>query len=124
MHSLKIRKVEDKVKEILKTSYESRDNDMLLIARIWAMEVNSYNLNNMVIYDFFKLMSDYKVSHATSIIRCRQKIQEHNPEYRGNKYKKRHKKLEPEVKNEIKTWEKNTKQLNLIEGENTKYEYP
>lgn len=124
MDKIKIRKVEDKVKEVLKESYEARDNDMLLIARIWATEINIYNLNNMIVYDFFRLMSAYDLSHATSIIRCRQKIQELYPQYRGDKYKKRHKKMEPEVRKEIKTWKKESQQLNLINGEKQDYEYP
>tara|TARA_R110002020_G_scaffold56770_2_gene156823 strand:+ start:1603 stop:1983 length:381 start_codon:yes stop_codon:yes gene_type:complete len=124
LDKIKIRKVEDKVKEVLKESYEARDNDMLLIARIWATEINIYNLNNMIVYDFFRLMSAYDLSHATSIIRCRQKIQELYPQYRGDKYKKRHKKMEPEVRKEIKTWKKESQQLNLINGEKQDYEYP
>lgn len=100
-----IKNTEEKVKKVLKTNYEARDNDMLLISLVWAEEINPFNLNNMIAFDFFRLMASYKVSHATSIIRSRQKLQEHNAELRGDKYKKRHKQLEPEVRNEIKNWD-------------------
>ena len=122
---MKIKIIEDKIKLILSVNKEARDNDMLLISLVWAEEINPYNLNNMVACNFFDLMKNYEVSHATSIIRGRQKLQELYPEYRGSRYNKRHYKEEPETRNEIMTWKKDDPQLSLIEEEEKDgYRYP
>ena len=115
---MKIKNVENKVKEVLTENQEARDNDMLLISLVWAKEINPFNFNNMIVSDFLSLMARYKISHATSIIRSRQKLQELYSEYRGDNYNKRHYKHEPEVRKEINQWQAEEIQTSFFKEEN------
>lgn len=81
-------KTKDKVKELLQKLPELRDNDNRLCCYIWYNEIQDMNIAPMKMSSttFFKLYSRGKFTPAPSIKRARAKLQEENPEYRGEKY--------------------------------------
>jgi hypothetical protein len=68
-----------------------RDNDQALIANIWWRELLLLGKDKTMAIEFLKLFSEGKLSNPESIRRARQKIQEENPELRGDSYYARHK---------------------------------
>ena len=80
----------DLVKSQLVIDERTRDNDNLLLSKIWYREFKIIdNTNDLV--NFFIALSDNKLSSAESIRRCRQKVQEIHPELRGESYLSRKK---------------------------------
>ncbi len=82
-------KIKDTVKEILLNQPETRDDDFLLILKVWA-EQNG-ELRNAE-YPFIKFAADFlkkEYAHFESIRRMRAKLQEEHQELRGNLYYKR-----------------------------------
>ena len=116
---LKIKKTEDKVKAALTAHPPSRDDDMLLIAYIW-LHSKKHLIEYMSAREFLDLIAETKLPHATSIIRCRQKLQELNKNLRGVKYNIRHNKIEPAVKEEIINWSNDQEELFSIKEENNR----
>ena len=99
-----IRALEDKVRGVLLSHPESRDNDQLLVSIIWMNDVGGPdNCKAMSAWELLKLNSRKKLSNIVSIWRCRQKLQELYPELRGDKWDDRQKHSK-KVKNEIKKW--------------------
>ena len=86
-------KMQDKVKSILTIKRQCRDNDVYLIYEIWAKELSKYNLNikNMHLVPILKMWHNKEISHPSAIMRARRKVQEENPETRGDLWEKRHK---------------------------------
>ena len=74
----------NQVKTLLKTSKHLRDNDFMLIAKLWAMESGLSESNPLL-----KKLSDGKLTSPDYITRQRRKIQENNPSLRGKSYKAR-----------------------------------
>jgi hypothetical protein len=72
------------VKTLLQKSKHLRDDDMKLIAKVWAME-SGLSENNPV----FKKMIDGKLTAPDYITRARRRIQENVPSLRGKSYKAR-----------------------------------
>jgi hypothetical protein len=68
-----------------------RDNDQALIANIWWRELTTQGKDKANAFEFLKIFSEGKLSNPESIRRSRQKIQEENPELRGDSYYARHK---------------------------------
>lgn len=92
---MKASNVLDVVRTYLKHFPRTRDDDNMLIASIWAREVN---LNfkrdcdtGMSADEFLTNFATGKFSSPESIRRCRQKLQQENPQYRGHKWYLRHK---------------------------------
>lgn len=83
-----VSKTKDIVREKLLMYPSCRDNDNELMARIWYMEAQDKNISMKY---FFGMMKDGLFTPSESIRRCRQKLQELNPELRGLKYKSRQK---------------------------------
>ena len=75
------------VESILENDVKSRDNDMRLIALIWHKELG--DLKDLY-YPFLRKISENKVTNFESISRCRRKLQEIQPDLRGEKYIERH----------------------------------
>lgn len=84
-----MKSIKDKVKYLLDTYPHLRDNDFKLIANYYFYEVGSDEMNNLSAIDFLELFATGKLTHAESIRRVRQKIQEDNPHLRGKSYKRR-----------------------------------
>ena len=77
---------------------EIKNNDNVLIANIWFDELKRHGINP-------KEMNAFELQNPRSIIRCRAKLQEEQPELRGKKYIERKKNLEIKVRQEIKNWD-------------------
>ena len=62
------------------------DDDNRLFANIWDNELESFGISRDVRKHFLTLIAQGKLTPAPSIKRARAKLQEENPEYRGEKY--------------------------------------
>jgi len=86
-----IKSVKDVVERLLFEQPATRDNDRLLMFKVWAEQNPS--LRNPF-YRLFKFADDFikgRYYDPESIRRSRQKAQEKYPELRGEKYWERHK---------------------------------
>ena len=99
-----IKNVKAKITNLLKEKQEYRDSDNKLIARIWADQTIDNDgrkiARKITAQDFLLAFREGQYTCPESIRRCRQKIQEQNPDLRGDSYKQRKKKGE-EMKKEI-----------------------
>lgn len=87
----KISRIKPVVKRILTNYPETRDNDKLLILKVWAEQ--NPELRNPS-YRFLQFAGDFLENNyidPESIRRSRQKLQEESPELRGKLYEERHK---------------------------------
>ena len=111
---MKIKNVKNKVTEILENHTKSRDNDMQLLAIVWNIELGGKEVSsNMDTFHFFCLLSKKKLSNPVSLWRCRQKIQEENPQLRGKKWKARQEHSKNVVE-ELRTWDVSDNQMELL----------
>ena len=115
---MKIKNVERKVRAALKDYPPCRDDDMQLFGYIILNNFGEGQVKQMSGWQMLGHIMHSRVPHFTSVLRCRQKLQELEPELRGEKYEKRHKR-NAEVKDEIINWvenEKEHKQGDLFNG--------
>ena len=101
---MKIRNVEKKVRKVLEGFPPSRDDDMILFALIIRDKIGLEECQAKSGWELLGDIYNSRVPHFTSVLRCRQKLQEKNPELRGDKYNKRHNKYQMDVRNEINDW--------------------
>ena len=88
------RKIYDLVKEILTDYPETRDSDKKLIWNVWdELDFIDQSEYNCIHYEDFM-----NAPSTESIRRCRQKIQEKNPELRGSKKVQEYRKIKQETK--------------------------
>lgn len=95
-----IESVKQRVREFLTTKPKTRDNDMLLLAHIWAVDYKRHlgrSLNDDE-KNLLKHIANNNFTSSESIRRCRQKLQELAPELRGARYQERKGDLELSVK--------------------------
>tara|TARA_Y100001938_G_scaffold130909_1_gene187382 strand:+ start:3136 stop:3483 length:348 start_codon:yes stop_codon:yes gene_type:complete len=98
--------VEGRVKNILEKYPQARDDDMKLMAFMiydfynW----NKHYINSKSAKDVCTDIYQGKVAHFTSVLRCRQKLQEKCPELRGKLYELRKRRADI-VKEQIKEFE-------------------
>lgn len=81
-------KTKDKVKSMLIKSPHLRDDDNKLIANFYFHESEA-DLRTQTAIDFLFDFSIGKYTNPESIRRCRQKIQEENPELRGESWERK-----------------------------------
>jgi len=98
-----IRNKEDAVREILLKYPETRDNDQMLISFFWTFHLGVEKVKNMTAWELLTMISRKELPNIVSIRRCRQKLQEHLPELRGEKWDDRQKHSK-KVKEEIREW--------------------
>ena len=80
-------KTKEKVKYWLQKFAYLRDNDFRLCSNIWFEEFKQFDINDdLSAKDFLKIYSLGKLTSAPSIKRARAKLQEENPELRGENY--------------------------------------
>lgn len=96
----KIKKLEVIVEKLLIHQPQTRDNDKLLILKVWAyqnpqLRDSNYNFTNFAVNYLNGLYAD-----SESITRARRKLQENNPHLRGEKWYERHQEAE-EVRKQI-----------------------
>jgi len=89
------------VTKLLKDHEHLRDDDNKLIATVWYYQLPKVE---EAVMDFLYLLSDGKLPSFESITRCRRKLQELNPELRGELWDQRHQ-LQEKVKKELKEME-------------------
>jgi hypothetical protein len=75
-----------KVFAVLTENPATRDDDELLLSVIWSKESKAQDMPS-----FFIELVEGTLSHFESVRRTRQKIQEHHPSLRGEKWEDRHK---------------------------------
>lgn len=80
----RILKIKDVVKRVLEDHPETRDNDRLLILKVWKEQHPS--LIDTSFRDFSVMYLDKKFMDTESIRRSRQKTQEQHPNLRGRNY--------------------------------------
>lgn len=100
----KLKSIQQTVKRILEIHPATRDNDRLLMIKVWAVQnpkIKSYNTYLLVTWakDFIK--GEY--ADPESIRRTRQKLQENNANLRGESYYRR-KDLQDDTRKEITLW--------------------
>ena len=84
---MKILNIKNLVKEVLENYPETRDNDNVLLFRVWETE---NNMLDYYLYEGFKnMIINGELSHFESIRRTRQLLQSQYPELRGERYNKR-----------------------------------
>lgn len=106
---MKIKQIAKRVESLLRRSKACRDSDQRVIASIWRteLEASGYDIHEISGFRLLEIMVEESIlpSHE-SIRRARQKLQEKYPELRGESYKARVEKLEPETRKEIREWDK------------------
>jgi len=92
----KVVSLSEKVEILLARYPNLRDDDKLLVTKMWYFEMKKVNLepNNTPVSLFFTLYKEGKLSNAEVIGRARRKVQELNPELRGKNWEDRHKEAE------------------------------
>jgi hypothetical protein len=86
----------NQVKQRLESSTKMRDDDALLIADVWREELAELGAKS--VYDVLNAIAGRMVTSPESIRRSRQKVQQDNPNLRGNVYNQRHAKEEEVLK--------------------------
>lgn len=79
-----LKNVKQEVKTLLQKSKHLRDNDMELIAKVWAMEAGISESNPIL-----RKLTSGVLSSPEYITRSRRRIQEQTPSLRGKTYKAR-----------------------------------
>tara|TARA_R110002095_G_scaffold43420_4_gene39375 strand:+ start:851 stop:1171 length:321 start_codon:yes stop_codon:yes gene_type:complete len=101
---MKIGTKKELITKLLTAQPDLRDEDYILMAEIWLIEVNSKcPIKHLSAMDFLRILSAGGLTSAESITRCRRKVQQEIPSLRGEYYKARHKE-QIEVKQELKDW--------------------
>ena len=85
----------EEVLDVLNTFDSHRDSDMKLLSTIWGgelMELGEKCIEDYTALDLLDYIHDGKLTTPESITRIRRKLQQENPELRGNVWKERHEK--------------------------------
>lgn len=91
-----IKRIKPLVEKLLQEFPLTRDNDNLLLLKVWAEQDNTLRMNKLF-SDFSVGMIAGKYMKFESVSRARRKVQEENPELRGRYYKDR-KELAEEIR--------------------------
>jgi len=89
------------IKKLLTNHKGLRDNDNKLLATIWYLKADKIEEGAL---SFLDQIAEGKLPSSESIRRCRQKLQELNPELRGKLWNKRHG-FQKQIKKELKEME-------------------
>jgi hypothetical protein len=92
--------VTENVQRLLIEYSETKDDDLRLVATYY-FKFHQNLINDKTALDFVKAIAQGRVISSDLITRTRRKLQEHNPELRGKKWKERHQKQQT-VKKELK----------------------
>lgn len=90
--SLEIKNLSQIVEKLLKEDKRYRDSDKKLCAKIWVIQYGGLErFKTVSAFDFIMeyLKEDTFLYSQESIGRARRKVQEENPELRGEKYQKK-----------------------------------
>lgn len=100
---MNIVKIRDAVEQILINNPECRDDDNLLILKVWAEQNPMLRDHSTSFVQFSHQFLAGKYASTESIGRCRRKLQEENEALRGRSWRERHDEQE-NVKQQIKDW--------------------
>ena len=95
---MKVKKYEKRVSVILLNKPKARDCDYVLYA--FVLLAYNVNLNTLSTKDFLKGLHNKEYPSFEGVGRCRRKLQENHPEFRGTKWAARHSEQE-KVKNDL-----------------------
>ena len=95
---MKVKKYEKIVSRILLNKFKARDSDYVLYA--FVLLDYGIDINTLSTKDFLKGLNNKQYPSFEGIGRCRRKLQEIHPEFRGTKWIVRHTEQE-NVKTEI-----------------------
>jgi hypothetical protein len=89
----KLKTLKEKVEILLTKFPELRDDDKLLVTKMWFYELKKYEVEPtlMSAMQFFEIYQQNVLSNSDLITRSRRKIQEENPNLRGKTWDERHK---------------------------------
>ncbi len=99
-----IKEVKKTVTDILKEDIRARDNDDILLATVWWKQIGT-EIERLSAIDFLKRFSKGEFPKPEGVTRCRRKIQEMNPDLRGDEYERRKKSTTESVKKEVREME-------------------
>ena len=111
--------IRNAVRKFLQIEPTLRDDDNRLLSNIWHNHLNMTRRYSFTeeewegVMKFLKIIADGDMPHWESVRRCRQKLQEDNPDLRGRLWDKRHK-AEKSVKAEIRRWDQPEHQEALL----------
>ena len=74
------------VRTLLERVPVTRDNDMRLLAYVWAETIGYEKIKEISCHTLFDLMADGKIPSPETIRRARQRLQQQNPNLRGKNY--------------------------------------
>ena len=80
---LRIKNIQDTVKAILIDSKESRDNDRLLILKVWGIQAPALRNDDFSFIRFSRLYLSGQLADSESITRARRLIQADHPHLKG-----------------------------------------
>jgi hypothetical protein len=103
MAGMELKKKKEQVELLLGLFPHLRDDDHELFAQVLYSKYTRRIHSGMSAFELIEEIRKKNVPHFESIRRVRQKLQEEEPELRGQKYAERHKRKQ-EVKSEIKQW--------------------
>jgi len=86
----KIKSIKNTVERILRDEPETRDNDRLLMLKVWAVQNPHIRFHGYTFISFAKDFIKAGYADPESIRRARQKLQEENEALRGKSYRLRH----------------------------------
>ena len=99
----KVDNIKKTVLKIMMEEPETRDNDRLLILKVWAIQNPLLRSKLMSFVEFATYFIKGRYTDTESIRRTRQAIQMKHPELRGKGYKDRKKDLNKEMRDNITT---------------------
>jgi len=99
----KLRSIQDTVKKILEQHPEARDNDRLLMLKVWCEQNKNLRYPYFTFYRFALEFKEGIYADPESIRRSRQKLQEKHAHLRGKSYYRR-KDLQDDTRKEITLW--------------------
>jgi hypothetical protein len=88
-----VKTLQEKVKIMLTKYPEMRDSDKMLVTNFWYFELRrmGVDVDKAPISEFFAAYQSGVLSNADLITRARRKVQEENPDLRGDSWEERHK---------------------------------
>jgi hypothetical protein len=92
----------ERVRNLLESNEDSRDNDQNLLVMVWGMRLREmgYRLSTLSSATLLMMIAEGQLPPAESIRRVRQKLQQENPRLRGDLWDGRHE-HQKDVKREL-----------------------
>ena len=89
--------IKERVANLLSKNMRSRDDDGYLIARIWYDDLVNQGCSKEVARRICETIANTKLTSSESIRRCRQKLQEDEPDKYGRSERRQQKAMETKI---------------------------